>query len=284
VVVVDADSAGSLHIVYNSEGAGSAGSGSGDSNTATLVDQLPTVELIIDASWSMVQQLNGTPRIDIARDTMNGIVNNVIPNGSPVAMRAYGNIEGNLACRSDLMVPLIPLNRGEMSAAIAAVEPQFNANTAIAASLDQVPNDMAEATGKVTVVLLTDGQETCNGDPAASIQSLIDQGFDVRVDVVGLDIADPTLQAEFRRWADIGGGQYYNATDADGLVSALSRSLGIIYLVKDEAGNGVAVGIIGGDDLALPPGTYTISILSAPDIVLDPITITTGEATEVIIN
>ncbi|MCB9430585.1 MAG: VWA domain-containing protein [Ardenticatenaceae bacterium] len=285
MVVTDADNAGTLRVVYDANAAAAGSStGTSSSNVTTLVSQLPTVELILDASWSMVELLNGTPRIDIARDTMNGIVNNVIPNGSPVAMRAYGNIEGNLACRTDLMVPLSPLDRDAMTTAIAGVEPQFNANTAIAASLDQVPSDMADATGKVIVVLLTDGQETCNGDPAASIQALIDQGFDVRVDIVGLDIADPALQAEFRRWADIGGGQYYNAADADGLVSAMSRSLGITYLVQDEEGKGVAVGIIGGDELDLPAGTYTINILSAPDIVLDPVTITAGEAIEVTID
>lgn len=285
LVVTDADNAGTLRVVYDANAAAAGtGTGTSSSNVTTLVSQLPTVELILDASWSMVDLLGGVPRIDIARDTMNGIVNNVIPNGSPVAMRAYGNIEGNLACRTDLMVPLAPLDREAMSAAIANVEPQFNANTAIAASLDQVPNDMADAEGKVIVVLLTDGQETCNGDPAASIQGLIDQGFDVRVDIVGLDIADPALQAEFRRWADIGGGQYYNAADADGLVSAMSRSLGITYLVQDETGNGVAVGIIGGDELTLPPGTYTINILSAPDIAIEPVTITTGDAIEVTID
>ena len=64
----------------------------------------------------------------------------------------------------------------------------------------------------------------------------------------------------------------------------MSRSLGITYLVQDENGNGVAVGIIGGDELDLPAGTYTINILSAPDIQLDPITITAGEAIEVTID
>ena len=42
--------------------------------------------------------------------------------------------------------------------------------------------------------------------------------------------------------------------------------------------------IIGGDELDLPAGTYTINILSAPDIQLDPITITAGEAIEVTID
>lgn len=285
LVVADADNAGTLRVAYGAGGAATGGgTGTGSDNLATLVSQLPTVELILDASWSMVKPLNGTPRIDIARNTMNGIVNSVIPDGSSVALRAYGNVEGNLSCRTDLMVPLSPLDRATMTATIADIEPQFDANTAIAASLDQVPSDMADATGKVIVVLLTDGQETCNGDPAASIQALIDQGFDVRVDIVGLDIADPALQAEFRRWADITGGQYYGAASSDSLISALSRSLGITYLVQDEDGNGVAVGIIGGDALDLPPGTYTINILSAPDIQLEPVTITVGETVEVTID
>lgn len=42
-------------------------------------------------------------------------------------------------------------------------------STAIASALGSVGGDLAEVTGPRIVVLITDGQETCQGDPAAAV-------------------------------------------------------------------------------------------------------------------
>ncbi|MEM7113284.1 MAG: Ig-like domain-containing protein [Chloroflexota bacterium] len=281
LVVADAATAGTLEVAF----APAAEEGSDGTGSAALsvVEAAPTVELILDASWSMTRGIGSVPRINIARQTMINIVNNVLPAGSPVALRAYGNIEGDFACRTDLMVPLGPLDQEAMISTIEGIQPIFNANTPIAASLAEVPNDLGDVEGETIVILLTDGEETCDGDPAAAIAALSEQGIDVRIDIVGLDIVDDALQAEFLRWSELGGGQYFNAASSAELTEALSLSLGASYLVQNEAGDGIAVGIIGGPALKLPPGTYTVQVISAPDIMLEPITIGEGETVEVVI-
>jgi len=66
--------------------------------------------------------------------------------------------------------------------------------TPIGAALDQVANDLAGVKGPKIIVLVTDGEETCGGDPATSIKRLTAQGFDVQVNIVGVAL-DGDLRA-----------------------------------------------------------------------------------------
>jgi len=60
-----------------------------------------------------------------------------------------------------------------------------------------VESDLAKAKGPKTVVLVTDGEETCDGDPGTVIQSLIDKGFDFRLNIIGF----PPRPRSRSRWS-----------------------------------------------------------------------------------
>lgn len=105
-----------------------------------------------------------------------------------------------------------------------------------------VAEDLAGASGQKVVVLVTDGEETCDGDAAAEIAHLRAQGIDVRVNIVGFAIDDPTLQATFEEWAQLGGGAYFNATNARELDAAVNQALAAPFRVLDAAGAEVARG------------------------------------------
>lgn len=87
----------------------------------------------------------------------------------------------------------------------------------------QVSQDLADATGKRVVVLITDGEETCGGDPAAVIETLTESGVDVRVSIVGFAIDDEDLKSQFRYWASLGGGNYHDASNADDLAHSVRQ-------------------------------------------------------------
>lgn len=241
----------------------------------------PAVEIILDASGSMMELLGSDTRFEAARAALQAITDNVLPDGTPIAVRAFGNIEGNYSCRTDLMIPHQPLDREAMNAFLAEVEPQFNANTPIADSLARVPFDLADAgdLGRI-VVLLTDGKETCGGDPAAQIQKLRDSGIDVQVNIVGLTIADDALKAEFERWAEIGGGQYFDVTDPGRLAEVLGEAVLVPYVVRDEAGDVVAIGRVGGRVQTLPVGTYEVEVVTVPAVTFEMVEIVKGETVQ----
>ena len=77
-------------------------------------------EIILDASGSMLQRQNGERRIEIARRTLARLVADTIPAGTGFALRVFGNREAD-ACRSDLEIPLGPLDVAAASAVINAI-------------------------------------------------------------------------------------------------------------------------------------------------------------------
>lgn len=261
----------------------------GDEADAAALAGAPAVELILDASWSMTFPLDSSAeadrltaddpdsRIAIAKAALVDLIENDIPEGTPVALRAFGNIEGNLACRTDLMQPLAPLDRDSLIGILEPLEPQFNANTAIAAALAAVPSDLGETDREKRLVLLTDGAETCGGDPLAQIEALAAEGIDVRVDIIGFAIDDEALLAEFEQWAEAGNGQFFDAADADQLAEALSSTLISRYRVLDDAGDLVTIGTVGGAPVTLPAGTYTVELLTAGGVVFDNVVVTEGD-------
>jgi von Willebrand factor type A domain len=222
------------------------------------------VELILDASGSMLKHLEGKRRIEMARDVLSQAANEYIAPGTPVALRVFGNQEPN-TCRTDLEVPLAPLDPAALSKTLAGVEAKNLAKTPIADSLALIESDLANAKGRKVIVLVTDGEENCDGDPAAVIEALQDKGFDISLNIVGFAIDDAALEQEFQHWAELGGGRYLSATDQTGLSAAIAAALQVPFTVYDMSGDVAATGVVDGEPVELDPAFYRIVVSgSAP--------------------
>ncbi len=185
----------------------------------------PVVELILDASGSMWAKIGEIHRFQMARELLVNLISDVIPAGTPVALRAFGNMEGNYSCRNDLIVPLKPLERKKMREIINAIMPKNLAGSAIADSLSNVTEDLAEAEGSKIVLLITDGNESCDGNPASAIETLVVQHDNLRVHIVGIAIEDSALKSEYERWAAVGRGRYFDVNNAQELTESLAEAL-----------------------------------------------------------
>ncbi|MBL8264750.1 vWA domain-containing protein [Steroidobacter sp.] len=216
------------------------------------------IEIILDASGSMLQKIGGQRRIDIAKQTLTKLTSAGIPAGTPFAFRVFGREVDS--CQTDLDIALSPLNAAAVGAKINALEAKNNARTPIGASLEKVSSDLAAVKGERLVVLLTDGEETCGGDPAAAIAALNKAGTTVRVNIVGFAIEDPKLAVTFSHWASLGNGSYFDAKDAAGLSNALTQSLRSSFEVVTAQGQVVASGVTGSEAVSVLPGTYTVRI------------------------
>ncbi|MBT8445295.1 MAG: VWA domain-containing protein [Gammaproteobacteria bacterium] len=219
------------------------------------------VELILDASGSMLQRLDGKRRINIAKEVLTEAVREHIPAGTPVALRVFGHKEVD-SCRTDLEIKLGPLDPDAAAKKIAGINAMNLARTPIADSLKAVASDLKGAGGGV-VVLVTDGEETCDGDPGKAIEALQAQGFAINLNIVGFAIDDAELAAQFMEWAELGGGRYLAANDRDGLSGALESALRVSFTVFDRGGNEVASGEVGGDPVEVEQGVYRVVINSA---------------------
>ncbi len=229
------------------------------------------VELILDASGSMLQRIEGKRRIAVAKDVLTEAVKQHIPPGTPVALRVFGHREAD-SCRTDLEIPLAPLDPSKAASTIAAVNAMNLARTPIADSLAAVESDLKGATNGI-IVLVTDGEETCEGDPGAVIEALQAKGLKVSLNIVGFAIKDLELAAQFQSWATLGGGRYFSADNQHGLSEAIEQALQISYAVYDHGGNEVAVAQVGGDAVSLERGVYRVVVNTVPPTIFEQVAV-----------
>ena len=221
------------------------------------------IELILDASGSMLKRLDGKRRIVIAKEVLSETVNEHIPAGTPVALRVFGHKEPN-SCRTDLEIPMKPLDPAAATKTIQSVNAMNLAKTPIADSLAKVESDLKNAKGRRFVVLVTDGEETCEGDPEKVIQGLQDRGIEISLNIVGFAIDDNALEAQFESWAELGGGRYFSADSQEGLSDSLEKALQIPFTVYDTSGSVVGQGVVGGEPLEVEQGFYRVVVQTSP--------------------
>jgi hypothetical protein len=219
------------------------------------------VEFVLDASGSMLQKLGGVRRIDLAKNALTDLARNVLPDGTGFALRVFGHKEAG-SCRTDLELPLAPIDRNAAATRIQGLGAMNLSKTPIGASLLKVRDDLKSVNGPMLVVLVTDGEETCGGDPKAAIQTLRAAGLDVRVNVVGFAVDEVVLKEQFREWARLGNGAYFDAQDGEQLKKAMRATLRPTYQVLADA-KVVATGTVNGDPIEIPLGKYTLRVLGA---------------------
>lgn len=220
------------------------------------------VELILDASGSMLAKLDGKRRIEIARSALKELVSKSLPASQPVALRVFGHSKPG-SCETSLVMPLTPLDAASAMSVLDGIQPQNLARTPIADSLRAVATDLEGAEGPAQVVLITDGEETCDGDPRAEIDELIKSGINVRVNIVGFAVDDEALKARFGEWARAGNGVYIDARDEAQLTAAVAQASLVPFIVLDASGLEVATGQVGGAPVQVPAGTYRVKAGSA---------------------
>ena len=164
------------------------------------------VLLIIDASASMRESLpDGQMKVTAAKAVLNDLVANYLPAGVNFGLRVFGH-RGGGNCVSELMIPVAPLDAAAVKQKLMFIRSSSLGNTALAESLSFADEDLKELKGLKRVVVLTDGEETCHGDPAAEIAKLAEAGLDVTVNIVGFTLGDEQVKADYSNWVKSTGG------------------------------------------------------------------------------
>jgi Ca-activated chloride channel homolog len=236
-----------------------------------LVRTIGNIEIILDASGSMNGEIDGRRKIEIAHEALAALVSK-LPDNTNVALRAYGHRKGGDCNDVELLTPLGALDRGALTARINAVSPAQKGMTPIGTSLQQVADDLKGAQGDVLVVLVSDGDETCDGDPTQVATRIHADNPKIRFDVIGFNVGPEEWRARLSGIAQGGGGSYFDAKDAAQLADALQQAVALTYRVVDAQGAEVFQGQLGAT-ATLPAGRYTVEIrgaspLTIPDIVV----------------
>lgn len=166
--------------------------------------------LVLDASGSMGEASGTGTRMDEAKQALEGFVD-TLPADATVSLRVYGHEGDNtnagkqVSCASTDTVYAGPVDTAEFAAQLAAVEPTgwTPLASAISASARDIPDDATDG----IVYVVTDGAETCDGDPVAAAEELAGEGIQPIVNVIGFQ-ADDADQAALAAIAEAGGGEY----------------------------------------------------------------------------
>lgn len=217
------------------------------------------VELILDASGSMLKRLDGKRRINIAKEVLIKAVTEIIPANTPLALRVFGDKQAN-SCRTDLAIKLKPLEPKSAKKVIEKIYAKNLAKTPIADSLAKVASDLKAHKGKKIVILVTDGEETCDGNPEEVIANLLADGIDIRLNIVGFAIDDEALKAQFNQWSTQGGGKYFDSDNPQSLKASVEQALKTPFSVFTQSGELLQEGTVNGEPIQLPAGYYTIKV------------------------
>ena len=191
--------------------------------TCNTVDR--SVLLILDASGSMNATLpNGETRIAVAQRAVKGVAS-FIPGEAQLSLRLYGSQSPreNKDCEdTKLAVPFAPasVSGAPITAAVDGATAQ--GYTPIAYSLDQAAGDFPADAKERVIVLVSDGKETCKGDPTVAAKALAAKG--ITVHTVGF-IVDTAARGQLQAIARATGGSYFDAPVGPELPDTLKSAL-----------------------------------------------------------
>ncbi len=185
--------------------------------------------IVLDGSGSMWAQIDGKARITIARDTLSSVLAD-LPDDLELGFMTYGHREkGNCGDIEMLVEPAVGTGPAIIKAA-EGINPK--GMTPISDAVRLAAEDLRFTEQKATVILITDGLETCEVDPCQLASELESQGVDFTTHVLGFGLSDEEGQ-QVACLAENTGGQYLSAADGAGLVDALTKT--VAQVVEAEA-------------------------------------------------
>jgi hypothetical protein len=223
----------------------------------------PKILLAFDASGSMAADDGaGTPKIKAAQDAAVQLLGSLPPQ-TQVGLRVFGGTKPSRpigpACRdSSLVLPIGPLTRTQAEAQIRSFKAK--GRTPIAYALQRAAEDLGSS-GSRTIILVSDGKDTCQPPSPCEVARKIAQGgVEMRIQAIGLNVS-ADAKRELECIARAGGGVYADADNADALrqqLRALSTRALRQYVPK---GKPVKCGPSVRQAPALVPGRYVDSML-----------------------
>ncbi len=187
---------------------------------AAAQDAPPTM-IVMDGSGSMWGKIGKQTKLTVARRAVNQLMKR-LPDEMEVGLMAYGHrTEGDCG---DIQVLVKPGPDTDAKIRRALRQMKFQGKTPIADALREAAEALDYEDRAVTVVMVTDGVESCRADPCEVAADLEAQGFDFTAHVIGFGLT-PKEGARLACIAKRTGGKYYPARNARALGRALSEAL-----------------------------------------------------------
>ena len=184
-----------------------------------VISTAPVI-FIYDASGSMWGQMEGWTKKEIAADVLTTAVSEFSAE-QKIGFVAYGHRNKGDCEDVEFMVDVENGTKSEVTEAIQGINPLGKTPLAYSASL--VIEKLRETGTMATIILITDGIESCGGNICDVIKAARDAGIEFKLHIIGFGLKDGDT-TQLKCAAEAGGGNYYDANNAEGLGDVLAAA------------------------------------------------------------
>jgi Ca-activated chloride channel family protein len=141
--------------------------------------------IVLDGSGSMSAPVNGRPRIEVAREALGELLKGWDPKVE-VGLMSYGHRRKNDCSDIEVLAPAAKIDAARLTAIAGRITPQ--GMTPLSAAVKQAAESLKYTEQRATVILISDGIETCKADPCALGAELKKLGVEFRMHVIGFAV------------------------------------------------------------------------------------------------
>ncbi len=191
-----------------------------------IAQERPNTILVLDASGSMWGQIDGVNKIVIAREVVSDLLADFPPEQN-LGLVTYGHQRRGDCSDIQTLVAPAPGSAAEIVRIVNGLNPR--GMTPMTDAVIAAADALRFTENAATVILVSDGIETCNPDPCAAARVLAETGVDFTAHVVGFDVAgEAQALAQMQCIAEETGGLFLTADNADELAGALQTVVATI--------------------------------------------------------
>jgi Ca-activated chloride channel homolog len=193
-------------------------------NFARAADEGARVVLVLDASGSMWGQIDGKSKMEIAKAVVGKVVGNWKP-ADELGLVVYGHREKGSCADIEVVREAGVIDAGDFMGAVNALNPK--GKTPMTAAVRMAAESLKYTEKKATVILVSDGIETCGLDPCAIAEEMEKLGVGLTVHTVGFGLDNPNAVGQLKCLAEKTGGIATTASNAEELEDALNKTVAV---------------------------------------------------------
>ena len=197
--------------------------------SAVTTSTAEDVMIVYDGSNSMWGQIDGIAKIETAREVMADLIE-TWPQSTNLGLMAYGHRREGDCGDIELMIPPGPVDANSFLATVNGITPR--GKTPLTDAVVEAAETLSFRDNPATVVLISDGIESCQADPCSIAAELEQQGIAFTTHVIGFDVARED-QRQLSCIAENTGGTFVPAQDADELRNAMTQVQAVIQTAPE---------------------------------------------------
>ncbi|SFD94560.1 Ca-activated chloride channel family protein [Lentibacillus persicus] len=197
------------------------------------------IEIVLDSSGSMANPASNGTRMDVAKKSINNFLSEV-PNEANVSLRVYGHKgtgadnDKEMSCDSiEQVYGFEAYEEGKFQEALNQFQPK--GWTPLADALTQAQDALKEFNPEKNtnlIYVVSDGIETCDGDPVEVAKSLSESNASPIINIIGFQ-TDAEAQKQLEEMAKVSGGIFASANNEEELQEEFDRAEEVLKAWKD---------------------------------------------------